>query len=206
MSNQIHYDYIFKICVIGDPSVGKSSLVLRFSDDEFQGNYKTTIGVDFKIKTIELGGKVIKLQIWDTAGTEQFRTICSHYYRNSHGVILVYDCTKLTTFNNVKNVWLNEIKEKAPEDANKLIIGNKCDLINEKTVQLQTAKTFADSLKIPIIETSAKDSTNVTLAFVEMAAAILARVGSKPMKLGDQSSIKIGVGESVEPGYYYGCC
>lgn len=201
------YDCIFKISVIGDSGVGKSSLVLRFSDDTFVGSYKTTIGVDFKIRTIELDGKVIKLQIWDTAGTEQFRTICSHYYRNSHGVILVYDTTNLKSFENAKDIWFREIQEKAPPDANKLIIGNKCDLTEKRQVPYELAQELADKLGVPLLEASAKDSTNVFPAFTEMASSILARVGSQSLKSDNHGIFKINDKPSNdETGYFYGYC
>ena len=102
------YDYLFKLLLIGDSGVGKSCLLLRFADDTYTESYISTIGVDFKIRTIQLDGKTIKLQIWDTAGQERFRTITSSYYRGAHGIIVVYDTTEMESFNNVKQ-WLHEI-------------------------------------------------------------------------------------------------
>ena len=102
------YDYLFKLLLIGDSGVGKSCLLLRFADDTYTESYISTIGVDFKIRTIELDGKTIKLQIWDTAGQERFRTITSSYYRGAHGIIVVFDVTDQESFNNVKQ-WLHEI-------------------------------------------------------------------------------------------------
>jgi len=133
------YDYLFKLLLIGDSGVGKSCLLLRFSDDTYTDSYISTIGVDFKIRTIELDGKTIKLQIWDTAGQERFRTITSSYYRGAHGIIVVYDCTDLESFNNVKQ-WLEEIDRYACENVNKLLVGNKCDLTSKKSRQLPKRK------------------------------------------------------------------
>lgn len=125
--------------LIGDSGVGKSCLLLRFADDTYTESYISTIGVDFKIRTIDLDGKTIKLQIWDTAGQERFRTITSSYYRGAHGIIVVYDCTDQETFNNVKQ-WLEEIDRYACDNVNKLLVGNKCDLHTKKVVDYTTAK------------------------------------------------------------------
>ncbi|XP_028063148.1 ras-related protein RIC1-like [Camellia sinensis] len=165
------YDYLFKLLLIGDSGVGKSCLLLRFADDSYLDSYISTIGVDFKIRTVEQDGKTIKLQIWDTAGQERFRTITSSYYRGAHGIIIVYDITDQESFNNVKQ-WLNEIDRYASENVNKLLVGNKCDLTDNRAVSYDTAKAFADEIGIPFMETSAKDSTNVEQAFMAMAADI----------------------------------
>uniref|UniRef100_A0A915E985 Uncharacterized protein n=1 Tax=Ditylenchus dipsaci TaxID=166011 RepID=A0A915E985_9BILA len=129
------YDYLFKLLLIGD-------------------------SVDFKIRTIKLDGKTIKLQIWDTAGQERFRTITSSYYRGAHGIIVVYDITDKDSFNNVKQ-WLQEIDRYASESVNKLLVGNKCDMEGQRAVDTSVAKGFADQLKIPFLEASAKNSLNV---------------------------------------------
>jgi len=170
------YDYLFKLLLIGDSGVGKSCLLLRFADDTYTESYISTIGVDFKIRTIELDGKTIKLQIWDTAGQERFRTITSSYYRGAHGIIVVYDVTDQESFNNVKQ-WLQEIDRYACENVNKLLVGNKCDLTTKKVVDYTSAKEYADQLGIPFLETSAKNATNVEQAFMTMAAEIKNRVG-----------------------------
>ena len=169
------YDYLFKLLLIGDSGVGKSCLLLRFADDTYTESYISTIGVDFKIRTLELDGKTVKLQIWDTAGQERFRTITSSYYRGAHGIIVVYDVTDQESFNNVKQ-WLNEIDRYANENVNKMLVGNKCDLTTKKVVNTDDAKGYAETVGIPFLETSAKDSTNVEQAFIMMAAEIKARM------------------------------
>jgi Ras-related protein Rab-8A len=113
--------------MIGDSGVGKSCLLLRFSDDSFTTSFITTIGIDFKIKTIELDGKRIKLQIWDTAGQERFRTITTAYYRGAMGILLVYDITDEHSFMNINN-WMQNIEQHASDTVNKILIGNKCDM------------------------------------------------------------------------------
>merc|ERR1712100_792056 len=138
------YDYLFKLLLIGDSGVGKSCLLLRFADDTYTDSYISTIGVDFKIRTIELDGKTIKLQIWDTAGQERFRTITSSYYRGAHGIIVVFDVTDQESFENVKH-WLQEIDKYANEGVMKLLVGNKSDLQSKKVVSYDEAKELADS-------------------------------------------------------------
>ncbi|CAD6243174.1 unnamed protein product [Miscanthus lutarioriparius] len=172
-------DYLFKLLLIGDSGVGKSCLLLRFADDSYLDSYISTIGVDFKIRTVEQDGKTIKLQIWDTAGQERFRTITSSYYRGAHGIIIVYDVTDQESFNNVKQ-WLNEIDRYASDNVNKLLVGNKSDLTANKVVATETAKAFADEMGIPFMETSAKNAINVEQAFMAMAASIKDRMASQP--------------------------
>merc|ERR1712005_94509 len=173
------YDYLFKLLLIGNSGVGKSCLLLRFADDTYTESYISTIGVDFKIRTIQLDGKTIKLQIWDTAGQERFRTITSSYYRGAHGIIVVYDTTDSDTFEHVKT-WLHEIDRYASENVNKLLVGNKSDLTSKRQVETESAKEFADSVNIPFLETSAKSATNVEDAFMTMAGEIKKRMASQP--------------------------
>ncbi|CAA9988710.1 ras-related protein Rab-1B, putative [Plasmodium knowlesi strain H] len=165
------YDSLFKILLIGDSGVGKSCLLLRFADDTYTDSYISTIGVDFKIKTIEIEDKIIKLQIWDTAGQERFRTITSSYYRGAQGIIIVYDVTDRDSFNNVKN-WIIEIEKYASEDVQKILIGNKIDLKNDRNVSYEEGKELADSCNIQFLETSAKIAHNVEQAFKTMAHEI----------------------------------
>ncbi|KAJ1656297.1 ras GTPase [Dispira simplex] len=186
------YDYLFKLLLIGDSGVE---------------SYISTIGVDFKIRTIELEGKTVKLQIWDTAGQERFRTITSSYYRGAHGIIVVYDVTDTDTFNNVKQ-WLQEIDRYASEGVSKLLVGNKSDLEDKKVVQYNVAKEFADQLGVPFLETSAKDSTNVEQAFLTMAKQIKDIMDAVPAASHkDKKSINLGGTQSVpQQQSNSGCC
>ncbi|KAF7629215.1 hypothetical protein Mgra_00009279, partial [Meloidogyne graminicola] len=150
------------LLIIGDSGVGKSSLLLRFSDNTFSANYITTIGVDFKIRTITVKGYKVKLQIWDTAGQERFRTITSTYYRGTHGVVVVYDVTAPDSFSNVKR-WLHEIETNC-ENVQRILVGNKLDEPTRVVSEVE-AKRFADSIKINYFETSAKENLNVEQMF-----------------------------------------
>jgi len=165
------YDHLFKLLIIGDSGVGKSSLLLRFADNTFSGNYITTIGVDFKIRTIEVEGEKVKLQIWDTAGQERFRTITSTYYRGTHGVIVVYDVTSGESFANVKR-WLHEIEQNC-EVVNRILVGNKNDDPDRKVVVTEDAQRFADQMGIMLFETSAKENINVEEMFNAITRLVL---------------------------------
>eukprot|EP00161_Ancyromonas_sigmoides_P001205 TRINITY_DN10988_c0_g2_i1.p1 TRINITY_DN10988_c0_g2~~TRINITY_DN10988_c0_g2_i1.p1 ORF type:complete len:227 (+),score=97.54 TRINITY_DN10988_c0_g2_i1:65-682(+) len=202
--NSPEYDYLFKLLLIGDSGVGKSCLLLRFADDTYTESYISTIGVDFKIRTIELDGKTIKLQIWDTAGQERFRTITSSYYRGAHGIIVVYDVTDQESFNNVKQ-WLHEIDRYACENVNKLLVGNKCDLVAKKVVDAAVAKEFADQLGIQFLETSAKAAQNVEEAFLTMASQIRARMVNTPGAGPGGKSSKITITPSQQVNQKNGC-
>ncbi|OQR70171.1 ras-related protein Rab-35-like [Tropilaelaps mercedesae] len=152
--------------------VGKSSLLLRFADNTFSGNYITTIGVDFKIRTLEVDGERVKLQIWDTAGQERFRTITSTYYRGTHGVVVVYDVTNGESFANVKR-WLHEIDQNC-DVVNRILVGNKNDDPQRKVVVTEDAQAFADRMNIKLFETSAKDNLNVEEMFNAITRMVLA--------------------------------
>lgn len=172
MAMKRDYDYLFKLVLIGDSGVGKSCLLLRFADDSFTDSYISTIGVDFRFRTVNIDMKTVKLQIWDTAGQERFRTITSAYYRGAHGIIMVYDVTNYESFEHVEE-WLNEVNRHASESTLKLLVGNKADLADDKKVRSEDAKKFADTLGISFLETSAKNATNVEAAFLTMAKQLI---------------------------------
>jgi len=190
-SKNAAYDYLIKLLLIGDSGVGKSCLLLRFSDDSFTPSFITTIGIDFKIRTIELEGKRIKLQIWDTAGQERFRTITTAYYRGAMGILLVYDVTDEKSFANIRN-WIRNIEQHASENVNKILIGNKCDLVDKKIVDTARGKALADEYGIKFLETSAKNSINVDDAFISLAKDIKKRLidTAEPSPNGDSSVLK----------------
>ncbi|CCG81959.1 GTP-binding protein SAS1 [Taphrina deformans PYCC 5710] len=170
-----NYDLLIKLLLIGDSGVGKSCLLLRFSEDSFTPSFITTIGIDFKIRTIEIDGKRIKLQIWDTAGQERFRTITTVYYRGAMGILLVYDVTDQKSFDNVKT-WFGNVEQHASEDVNKILVGNKCDFDEKRVVSQEQGQALADSLGIPFVEASAKANINVEEAFLSLARQIMVRM------------------------------
>eukprot|EP00745_Piridium_sociabile_P039646 TRINITY_DN74499_c0_g2_i1.p1 TRINITY_DN74499_c0_g2~~TRINITY_DN74499_c0_g2_i1.p1 ORF type:complete len:144 (+),score=10.86 TRINITY_DN74499_c0_g2_i1:83-514(+) len=133
------YDHLFKLVLIGDSGVGKSCVLLRFADDAFTDSYITTIGVDFRFRTITVDQKIIKLQIWDTAGQERFRTITSAYYRGADGIVMVYDTTERSSFDHIDD-WLGEVMRFATESTCKIVVGNKSDLTDERAVPSEEAK------------------------------------------------------------------
>jgi len=171
----LEYDHLFKVLLVGDSGVGKSCLMHRFIDDDFTESYISTIGVDFKIRTFAANDKTIKMQIWDTAGQDRFFSITSSYYRNGHGIAVVFDVTDMDSFDHVKR-WLGEIDKYAKEDVSVLLIGNKSDMESSRVVDSEMAKALADQYNIPYIETSAKNASNVEDAFLRMAADIKSRV------------------------------
>ncbi|XP_056595346.1 ras-related protein Rab-8B-like [Triplophysa dalaica] len=172
------YDYLFKLLLIGDSGVGKTCLLFRFSEDAFNTTFISTIGIDFKIRTIELNGKRIKLQIWDTAGQERFRTITTAYYRGAMGIMLVYDITSEKSFENIKN-WIRNIEEHASSDVERMILGNKCDMDDRRQVSKERGEKLAIDYGIKFLETSAKSSVNVEESFFTLGGDIMARLNRK---------------------------
>ena len=208
MTLQNDYDFLFKLLLIGNSAVGKSSLLLRFSDNIFNESFLPTIGVDFKIRTFELTGKTVKLQIWDTAGQERFKTITSSYYKGAHGIILTYDITDKQSFKDIEN-WLTEVEKFANENVIKLLVGNKSDLESSRQVKFEEGKEFADSLGVQFIETSAKNSSNVEKAFFTLANEIKGRVqkvSDNDNKTGKQATKKLDSGQDVSKNTRKGCC
>ncbi|CAL8325185.1 ras-related protein Rab-8B isoform X2 [Gadus morhua] len=185
------YDYLFKLLLIGDSGVGKTCLLFRFSEDAFNTTFISTIGIDFKIRTIELNGKRVKLQIWDTAGQERFRTITTAYYRGAMGIMLVYDICNEKSFENIKN-WIRNIEEHASSDVEKMILGNKCDISDRRQVSKDRGEKLAIDYGIKFLETSAKSSLNVEEAFYTIARDILQNLSTKTTEAsGAEGSLKI---------------
>jgi len=158
------YDYLIKTVIVGDSGIGKSSIMIRFAEDKYNFHYISTIGVDFKICTIQYKNKSIKFQIWDTAGQDRFRTISSTYYRGSHATIICYDITDRNTFNNVIK-WLEEVKKYSINEPILILCGTKADLESKREVSSLDGLEFAKLHNMKFFETSAKDNINIKEIF-----------------------------------------
>ena len=173
------YDHFVKILLIGDSGVGKSCVMMKFTDNNFTCSHVATIGIDFKVKTIEMGKKKIKLQIWDTAGQERFECITNAYYRSVAGVVLMYDITSEASFENIRK-WMRNVKTYASYDVDQILVGNKHDLSEERAVSVERATYFANEHGIEFIETSAKEDHNVKIVFAHLTRTIIRRICKDP--------------------------
>ncbi|XP_030220252.1 ras-related protein Rab-3A isoform X2 [Gadus morhua] len=170
-----NFDYMFKILIIGNSSVGKTSFLFRYADDSFTPAFVSTVGIDFKVKTIYRNDKRIKLQIWDTAGQERYRTITTAYYRGAMGFILMYDITNEDSFNAVQD-WATQIKTYSWDNAQVLLVGNKCDMEDERVVAAERGRQLSEQLGFEYFEASAKDNINVKQTFERLVDVICERM------------------------------
>eukprot|EP00392_Amoebophrya_sp_AT5.2_P004677 g4685.t1 len=192
MSLKRDYDHLFKLVLIGDSGVGKSCLLLRFADDQFTESYITTIGVDFRFKTISVGGKTVKLQIWDTAGQERFRTITSAYYRGADGIVIVYDSSDRDSFNNV-NSWVEEVSKYASASTSMVLVANKSD-VTPAAVPPDEGLQKARQLGLGFVETSAKSGQGVEDAFNLMSDNLI------KIRAEQQETLQRGQGMRLQDG------
>ena len=200
------YEFIFKVLLLGNSNVGKSSLFLRFVDDIWNDTFVPTIGVDFKIKTFDIDEKRIKMQIWDTAGQERFKNIIASYYRGAHGILLIYDVTDKDSFKNLSN-WLIEIEKNSSKNVLKVLIGNKTDLEEKRVISYNQAKEFADSYGLKYIETSAKKNLNVNEAFATLGRELmLASEDKRKNKKKQNKKISVAKMEDLNVQKRRGCC
>ena len=167
VGSQEKEDYKLKVVIIGDSGVGKTNLIKRFVSDTFSENSKATVGVEFLSKTYKINDHIFKIELWDTAGQERYKSITSVYYKGSKGALLVYDITSQISFDNIGK-WITEIRDKTSKDITLMMVGNKMDLNQYREVSNEQALNKAKTLGIPIMETSALDSTNVKEAFYDL--------------------------------------
>lgn len=166
-----NFDYMFKLLIIGNSAVGKTSFLFRYADDSFTSAFVSTVGIDFKVKTVFRNDKRVKLQIWDTAGQERYRTITTAYYRGAMGFILMYDITNEESFQAVQD-WSTQVKTYSWSNAQVILVGNKCDMEEDRVVTYDRGKQLADQLGLEFFETSAKDNINVKEVFERLVDII----------------------------------
>ncbi|KAM3129907.1 GTP-binding protein yptV4 [Paramecium bursaria] len=186
------YSYLFKLILIGDTGVGKSCLLLQFIDKRFRQKHEVTIGVEFGARMIDIESQNIKLQIWDTAGQESFRSITRSYYRSAAGAIIVYDITKRESFDSISR-WLEEAKANGNPKLTFTLVGNKSDLENERQVSFEEGQQFAKQHEIDFVEVSAKTANNVEEVFLKTSQQILEKINLGQVDPKNESyGIKIG--------------
>ena len=195
----MYSEFLFKILLLGDSGVGKSSIILRYIENNFSQNLMNSIGVDFKLKNIEVKGKKVKLQVWDTAGQERFRTITTSYYKGAQAIIVVFDLTDRDSFEHVKN-WMSDVDKFAKEGVLRILAGNKCDLEHQRKISKDEGKELASKYGIQYMEISAKDTTNIDELFVSTTETFINRQasGSNKTKTVEKQGIDLNKEEVQE--------
>jgi len=212
----VNFDYLLKYIIIGDAAVGKSNLLLRYTHGQFKPEYQLTIGVEFGAKNIQINNKIFRIQIWDTAGQENFRSITRAYYKNSVCALVVYDISSRDSFNNV-STWVEDCKNQSPKTIFMALVGNKSDLEDKRAVSYEEGKDFADKNEMMFFETSAKTGVNVDEIFSQTANEIGKKIDQGYYDLdNDTCGIKKGInrsnqeihlgGDQNNRGNSPGCC
>ena len=211
----INFNYLFKYIIIGDAAVGKSNLLLRYAHGQFKDEYQLTIGVEFGAKNISINDKIYRIQIWDTAGQENFRSITRAYYKNSVCALVVYDITNRDSFNNISN-WIEDCKNQSPKTIFMVLVGNKSDLSDKRVISIDEGRELAEKYNMIFFETSAKTGDNVDLIFFKSAEEIAKKIDQGYYDLENDCGIKQGINQSRqiqigEPGNHKpkndgGCC
>ena len=182
------YELLYKIIIIGDSNVGKSNILSRYTKDQFQGNSKATVGVELGTKFVKIEGVGAKLQIWDTAGQERYRSLTSSYYKGCHGCFIVYDITNEASFHSI-STWYEQAVKEAGKDISIILVGNKCDLENERKVSKEQGEEKAKTMNASFFETSALSKVNIDDIFNEIVNNIFQR--TKGQKNDDDDDIEI---------------
>ncbi|KAM4540359.1 ras-related protein Rab-15-like isoform 1-T1 [Fundulus diaphanus] len=166
------YDVLFRLLLLGDSGVGKTCMLRRFAEGEFDPSHISTIGVDFKMKTIQIDGLRVRVQIWDTAGQERYQTITKQYYRRAQGIVFVYDITDMPSFQHIAK-WAGDVDEFAPEDVQTILVGNKADEEFRRQVTTDQGKKLAETYGMEFFEASASTSTNISESFIRVTELVL---------------------------------
>jgi small GTP-binding protein len=191
----INFNYLFKYIIIGDAAVGKSNLLLRYAHGQFKDEYQLTIGVEFGAKNISINDKIYRIQIWDTAGQENFRSITRAYYKNSVCALVVYDITNRDSFNNISN-WVEDCKNQSPKTIFMVLVGNKSDLNDKRVISVDEGRELAEKYNMIFFETSAKTGENVDLIFFKSAEEIAKKIEAGYYDLENDCGIKQGINQS----------
>ena len=171
-TNSSNYEYLFKIILIGNSGVGKSSILQQYMNHVFDSNYKITIGVDFLMKSLVINNQIVKLQVWDTAGQERYKSMVASYYRGAHVALIVFDLTSHRSFEALPS-WIEAFYKSGPEQKNTILIGNKKDLINERQVTKEEVELFSQTNNMMYFETSAREGDNIDYVFNYTAKKLL---------------------------------
>ena len=187
-------DLVYKILLLGDSEVGKSCFLMRYSDNVFVENYISTIGLDYKLKYIQIeSGEIIKVQLWDTAGQDRYRTIAKNYYKGSHGILLLYDVTKKESFDNIKE-WIKQIREEVSEKTIVFLVGNKIDKTENRKVSTEEGAKLAQEYKLPFYEGSAKSGENIEDIF----NALYKKIGEVYTEFSKSNGRKLNQGKTKD--------
>ena len=189
----------FKLIIVGDTGVGKTNIIGKYIADSFNENTKSTVGVEFFTKSFKINEDYIKLEIWDTAGQERYKSITSAYYKGSNGALLVYDITRTATFDDIEK-WINEVKDVVEGQLKFVLVGNKSDLENERKVETETALAKAQKLKMPLIETSAFNSTNIQKVFKIILIDIYKNFKKEKKEKNDKKNLNEGIKIDMQEG------
>ena len=195
MAANVNFHYLLKYIIIGDASVGKSNILLKYAHNQFKAEYQLTIGVEFGAKNIKIKDKIYRIQIWDTAGQENFRSITRAYYKNSVCALVVYDITNRQSFENVK-AWIEDCKSQSPSTILMVLVGNKIDLDSSRAVSTEEGEDFANMNGMPFFETSAKSGENIDSIFTNTATEICHKIEEGCYDVtNDSCGIKVGISD-----------
>jgi len=181
----INYKLLFKIIIVGESCVGKSNIISRYLTGEFDPNIASTLGAELSNKYLKIKDISTKLQIWDTAGQERYHAIVSSYFKGAHGCFIVYDITKDQTFEKVEE-WYQRVKENSNKDVSFILVGNKCDLENDRTITKEKGEEKAKNLNCPFFETSALSEVNIKEIFNAMLENIYEKNGNELIEENDE--------------------